>query len=70
MNTAAGEWAAKVAARNEIETAKARREILSHAESRSRGEEIRLLPLSAGPLTQEQKDLRDSPLGMTLGLYR
>lgn len=54
MNTAAGEWAARVAARNEIETAKATR-----AEARrpaieqttfdwtGGGADIRLLPMSA-----------------------
>ena len=54
MNTAAGEWAARVAARNEIETAKATR-----AEARrpaieqttfdwtGGGAAIRLLPMSA-----------------------
>ena len=49
MNTAAGEWAARVAARNEIETAKAMG--VGAIDLSRRGAEmqrdIRLLPLSA-----------------------
>ena len=52
MNTAAGEWAARVAARNEIETAKARRVgamglSRGGAERQRAQRDIRLLPLSA-----------------------
>ena len=63
MNTAASEWAAKVAARNEIENAKAR---ISQPTFDWTGGGATI----AAPLTQEQRDLRNSPLGITLGLYR
>ena len=55
MNTAAGEWAARVAARNEIETAKARQtagEQLTF-DWTGNGAAIRLLPLSAEGAGQE-----------------
>ena len=54
MNTAAGEWAARVAARNEIETAKATRAEARRPDMEQTtfdwtggGAAIRLLPLSA-----------------------
>ena len=74
MNTAAGEWAARVAARNEIETAKARQTAgeqltLPFGSGFDENGDIRPLPLNAEhPLTQEQIDLKNSPLGITLGL--
>ena len=77
MNTAAREWAALVAARNEIETAKAARAEARRPDMEQQvfdwtggGAALKLTPMSARPLTQEQRDLRDSALGMTLGLYR
>ena len=60
MNTAAGEWVARVAARNEIETAKARQTERRLALSAQltfdwtgNGAAIRLLPLSAEGAGQE-----------------
>ena len=52
MNTAASEWAARVAAQNEIETAKARQAAgeqltLPFGSGFDEGGSIRLLPLSA-----------------------
>ena len=75
MNTAANEWAARVAARNEVETAKARcseRRLALPAQPTCdwTGGGDQAAAAERRPLTQEQKDLRDSPLGMTLGLYR
>ena len=64
MNNASKEWCDRVAAQNKIEVAKARFTQPDLPFGGSAGES------AASALTQEQRDLRDSPLGMTLGLFR
>ena len=64
MHNEATEWAAKVAARNEVETAKALHMEQLTFDWTGGGATI------AAPLTQEQRDLKNSPLGVTLGRYR
>ena len=68
MDREAREWQARVAERNKMEVAKAR---FHQTEFRwSLANEDNAGPQApADGLTQEQRDLRDSPLGMTLGLY-
>lgn len=69
MHTEASEWQACEAERNEMEAAKARFHQTEFHWSLANEDNAGAQAPGDG-LTQEQRDLRDSPLGMTLGLYR